>query len=65
MSQALTHNSIICPYCYSKFTTEIDHTAGNQEYYEDCRVCCNPIQLFIAIDEDGEIISIEAEPGNS
>ncbi|WP_424567109.1 CPXCG motif-containing cysteine-rich protein, partial [Thiothrix litoralis] len=54
-----------CPYCYSAFSTEIDITAGSQDYYEDCQICCNPIQLFIHIDADGEITSINVEPGNS
>ncbi|MBO0614245.1 MAG: hypothetical protein RL122_1026 [Pseudomonadota bacterium] len=65
MSQALTHTNITCPYCYSNFATEIDITAGSQAYYEDCQVCCNPIQLCIEIDADGEITRIDVEPGNS
>jgi hypothetical protein len=65
MSQALTYTNITCPSCYSNFATEIDITAGSQNYYEDCHVCCNPIQLFIEIDADGEITSIDVQPGNS
>jgi hypothetical protein len=65
MSQALTYTNITCPYCYSAFPTEIDITAGSQDYYEDCQVCCNPIQLFIHIDADGEITDIDVQPGNS
>ena len=65
MSQVLTHSNITCPYCYSAFSTEIDITAGSQDYYEECQICCNPIQLFIHIDADGEITSINVEPGNS
>jgi hypothetical protein len=65
MSQALTYTNITCPYCYSAFATEIDITAGSQDYYEDCQVCCNPLQLFIQIDADGEITNIDVQPGNS
>ncbi|HRJ51291.1 MAG TPA: CPXCG motif-containing cysteine-rich protein [Candidatus Thiothrix moscowensis] len=64
MSQVLTHTNITCPYCYSDFSTEIDITAGSQDYYEDCHVCCNPVQLFIHIDTDGEITGIDVTPGN-
>ncbi len=65
MPQALTHTNITCPYCYSEFTTEVDVTAGSQDYYEDCQVCCNPIELYIEIDEDGEITRIDVQPGNT
>lgn len=64
MSQVLTHTNITCPYCYSDFSTEIDITAGSQDYFEDCHVCCNPVQLFIHIDADGEITGIDVMPGN-
>lgn len=64
MSQALVDTTVTCPYCYSNFTTTVDVTAGSQEYYEDCQVCCNPLQLFIHIDADGEITRIDVQPGN-
>ncbi len=64
MSQALTYTNITCPSCYSQFDTEIDITAGSQSYYEDCHVCCNPIELSIHIDADGEITFIDVKPGN-
>lgn len=64
MSQAITHTNITCPYCYSVFATEIDITAGSQDYYEDCQVCCNPVALFVYIDADGEITHIDVKPGN-
>ncbi len=65
MSQALTYTSITCPYCHSEFSTEIDVTAGSQDYYEDCQVCCNPIELDIHIDADGNIAFIDVKPGNT
>lgn len=64
MSQALTYTNITCPYCYSTFPTEVDVTAGSQEYYEDCQVCCNPVALHIHVDADGEITRTEVQPGN-
>ena len=64
MSQVLTSTNITCPYCYSTFSTEIDVTAGSQEFYEDCQVCCNPVALFVRIDADGEISHLEVQPGN-
>jgi len=39
-----------CPYCGESFTTLIDISAGNQEYIEDCQVCCRPVLFNIEID---------------
>ena len=38
----------------------IDTSVEDQQYIEDCEVCCNPIQLTISIFE-GEITRLEAE----
>ena len=40
-----------CPYCGEHFDTEIDLSAGNQDYIEDCQVCCRPIVFRIAVDD--------------
>lgn len=39
-----------CPYCGESFTSLIDPGAGNQEYIEDCQICCRPIIFNIEID---------------
>ena len=44
---------IDCPYCGERIVLLVDGSAGNQEYVEDCQVCCRPINLFVAIDEEG------------
>ncbi|MCK9532703.1 MAG: CPXCG motif-containing cysteine-rich protein [Gammaproteobacteria bacterium] len=49
-----------CPYCWSWFETEVDTSAGNQDYIEDCSVCCQPIRLAITLAEDGCVQSVEA-----
>ena len=43
-----------CPYCGEQFEASIDMSAGNQEYIEDCEVCCRPIVFHIVVDEDSE-----------
>ncbi len=45
---------IHCPYCGEPIEVTVDCAAGRQDYIEDCQVCCKPIALRIAIDEDGE-----------
>ncbi|NNF17627.1 MAG: CPXCG motif-containing cysteine-rich protein, partial [Gammaproteobacteria bacterium] len=37
-----TH-SITCPHCWQILEILIDPSAGDQEYTEDCQVCCHPM----------------------
>ena len=39
-----------CPYCGESFTTLVDLSAGDQEYIEDCQICCRPIVFDILTD---------------
>lgn len=44
-----------CPYCGEPITLWIDAGGGrSQRYVEDCSVCCRPITVHAATDEDGE-----------
>jgi hypothetical protein len=49
-----------CPYCWEDISMLIDFSQFNQNYIEDCEVCCNPIQLNISI-ENNEISGFKAE----
>ncbi|HVK51870.1 MAG TPA: CPXCG motif-containing cysteine-rich protein [Pseudoxanthomonas sp.] len=44
---------IECPYCGEVITVFVDDSAGEQDYIEDCQVCCKPIQMHVRLDEDG------------
>lgn len=44
---------IQCPYCGEWIELLIDDSAGDQQYIEDCQVCCSPINIAVSIDEDG------------
>lgn len=50
----------ICPYCMQRISMLIDLSVEEQEYIEDCEVCCRPIQLYVHI-ADGELVDIQAE----
>ncbi|MGD8595322.1 MAG: CPXCG motif-containing cysteine-rich protein [Gammaproteobacteria bacterium] len=39
--------AVSCPYCGETFDTTVDLSAGDQNYIEDCYVCCRPIQFDI------------------
>lgn len=47
--------AIECPYCGEPIELIIDDSIGAQQYIEDCSVCCRPINVSIAIDEQAEI----------
>ena len=49
----LIEYSVQCPYCGEFISIMIDGSVDIQSYIEDCSVCCRPIQLRVAIDEDG------------
>ena len=43
---------IACPYCGETITLVVDDSAGDQQYIEDCHVCCRPITVQLALDAD-------------
>jgi hypothetical protein len=45
---------ISCPYCGEQIQVVIDMSVENQEYIEDCSVCCRPI-LMVASVTDGAV----------
>jgi hypothetical protein len=51
---SMSEQSLRCPFCGELISVVVDHSLGDQEYVEDCQVCCRPIVLSITIDADGE-----------
>jgi hypothetical protein len=50
----LLQSSIVqCPYCWERIEVLVDLSVGQQEYVEDCAVCCRPITLSVAQAQDG------------
>ncbi|MEM8499028.1 MAG: CPXCG motif-containing cysteine-rich protein [Pseudomonadota bacterium] len=39
-----------CPYCGETITVLIDDSIEQQDYIEDCQVCCRPIELTVSVD---------------
>jgi len=58
----LDEQTISCPYCGEVISVLVDCSAGDQDYIEDCQVCCRPIQISIHI--DGETPNIQARHEN-
>ena len=53
--------SILCPYCWERYETQVDLSGGSFSYVEDCQVCCQPIQLSCEIEDDGRLTSVKPE----
>jgi Cysteine-rich CPXCG len=48
-----------CPYCGEPITLVIDEGGGaNQNYVEDCEVCCRPMQVEVFRDTDGFSVDV-------
>lgn len=50
--------SYICDSCGEEIIVPIDVTQGQQqEYVEDCPVCCNPNVITVSMDFDGRVFA--------
>jgi len=48
---------VACPYCGETITLFIDAGGGDeQQYIEDCQVCCRPMTVRVAFDDEGDPI---------
>jgi len=53
---------IHCPYCGEPLEIAIDWSVREQEYVEDCQVCCQPMLLRVTLgDTDGASVAVRAE----
>ena len=49
----LQEHTISCPYCGELITILVDDSVETQQYIEDCQVCCRPIDIRVAVLENG------------
>ncbi|ABD80752.1 CPXCG motif-containing cysteine-rich protein [Saccharophagus degradans] len=49
----LVEERIYCPFCGEPISVLIDCSVPEQEYIEDCQVCCKPIDFMVTVDESG------------
>ena len=54
----LLSRSISCPHCGHHQHLTIDASCGDQEYYDDCRICCNPIHIKMHLDDSRRTIQL-------
>lgn len=58
----LIEREIQCPYCGETIAVVIDSSVSQQDYIEDCQVCCQPINFSVAVLGDDEVaISVRTD----
>ena len=44
---------ITCPFCWETLDILLDLSLPEQDYIEDCQVCCQPMGVVVDVDTDG------------
>jgi hypothetical protein len=57
----LREHAFGCPYCGEPITMLLDLSEADQEYVEDCEVCCNPIAVRVRAQRGG-LVDFDATP---
>lgn len=47
---------VSCPYCGETYEAIIDGSVEQQDYIEDCEVCCRPILFHVSIDLHADLV---------
>ena len=50
-----------CPYCGESAEAVIDLSGGDQQYIEDCPVCCRPIVFKLQTDGNEWMLEVLSE----
>ena len=51
----LKERTIQCPYCGENISVLLDCSVPQQNYSEDCQVCCRPINFDVAVAADSSV----------
>ena len=51
----LEETAIACPYCGESITILVDGSVEQQQYIEDCEVCCRPMEILVTIGAGGAV----------
>lgn len=61
MTALVVEHTVTCPSCWEPHTVTIDISGEERRFIEDCRVCCNPMQLRFGV-ADGRLTHVDVEP---
>ena len=51
---------ITCPHCWESQTIMLDLSLPEQDYIEDCQICCQPMRIRYTSNA-GEVLNLVAE----
>ena len=49
-----------CPYCWEEISMLLEPSNKEQQYIEDCEVCCRPIQIQYSFEESLQSFSAQS-----
>ena len=49
VTDMLDTKQINCPYCWESIEILVDPSVDEQDYIEDCEVCCRPIRFLVRV----------------
>ena len=49
-----------CPYCWEEISMLLEPSNQEQQYIEDCEVCCRPIQIQYSFEESLQSFSAQS-----
>ena len=50
-----------CPYCWEEISMLLEPSDQNQQYIEDCEVCCRPIQIKCFFQEELQSFNAQSQ----
>lgn len=56
----LLERIVTCPSCWEPVTLQLDLSGEDQDYVEDCAVCCRPMRIQFSV-WDGELADLQVE----
>ncbi|HXB53873.1 MAG TPA: CPXCG motif-containing cysteine-rich protein [Vicinamibacteria bacterium] len=57
LARMVEETIVECPSCGEPVPLDVDTSVAEQSYYEDCPVCCRPMEVFVR-SRPGQILSI-------
>lgn len=56
----LIDRTVTCPTCWEPVDLRLDVSSDDQDYVEECRVCCRPMRIRYTV-LDGELADFQVE----
>lgn len=61
MTNLLQEKPVFCPYCGEPITLLVDASLAEQQYVEDCSVCCQPMEIAVHCDGEDCFVDVRSD----